>query len=49
MKITVAEIKKFIVEVLDLEDVTPGEIEDDQILFGEGLGLDSIDVLEMGK
>jgi acyl carrier protein len=48
MKITVAEIKKFIVEVLDLEDVTPDEIEDDQILFGEGLGLDSIDALEIG-
>ncbi len=48
MKITVAEIKKFIVEVLDLEDIAPDEIEDDQILFGEGLGLDSIDALEIG-
>ena len=48
MKITVAEIKKFIVEVLDLEDVTPDDIEDDQPLFGDGLGLDSIDALEIG-
>ena len=48
MKISVAEIKKFIVEVLDLEEVTPNDIEDDQPLFGEGLGLDSIDALEIG-
>lgn len=42
-----AELKEFIVTTLVLEDVTPGEIEDEQILFGEGLGLDSIDALEL--
>lgn len=48
MKITPLEIKQFIVEVLDLEDIKPDEIADDQPLFGEGLGLDSIDALEIG-
>jgi len=42
------EIKVFIIETLDLEDVTPEDIEDDAPLFGEGLGLDSIDSLELG-
>jgi acyl carrier protein len=30
-----------------LEDITPEEIEDDGILFGEGLGLDSLDAVEI--
>lgn len=42
------EIKQLIVEALDLEDVEPADIEDDAPLFGEGLGLDSIDALELG-
>ena len=42
-----AELKKLIVETLALEDITPGEIESDAPLFGEGLGLDSIDALEI--
>lgn len=33
---------------LDLEDVSPADIETDEPLFGEGLGLDSIDALELG-
>ncbi len=41
------EIKELIVEVLSLDDVTPEEIEDDEPLFVEGLGLDSIDALEL--
>lgn len=41
------EIKKLIVEALALEDVTAEEIETDAPLFGEGLGLDSIDALEL--
>ncbi len=45
---TAARIKEVIVSSLDLEDVSPGEIETDAPLFGEGLGLDSIDVLELG-
>jgi len=45
---TAARIKEVIVSSLDLEDVSPGEIETDAPLFGEGLGLDSIDALELG-
>jgi acyl carrier protein len=41
------ELKKLIVETLALEDTTPEEIETDAPLFGEGLGLDSIDALEI--
>ncbi|MDP3538241.1 MAG: phosphopantetheine-binding protein [Azonexus sp.] len=40
------EIAELIVSALNL-DVTPGEIEADAPLFGDGLGLDSIDVLEI--
>lgn len=42
-----AEIKKMIVETLALEDVAPEEIETQAPLFVEGLGLDSIDALEL--
>lgn len=43
------EIKRLIIEVLDLEDTTPEDIEDDAPLFEDiGLGLDSIDALELG-
>ena len=42
------ELKKMIIEVLDLEDITPDEIVDEDALFGDGLGLDSIDALELG-
>ncbi|HYC57318.1 MAG TPA: phosphopantetheine-binding protein [Candidatus Binatia bacterium] len=41
------EIKELIVEVLALEDVRPDEIETGAPLFIEGLGLDSIDALEL--
>jgi len=41
------ELKKLIIKAANLEDVTPDEIEDDQPLFVEGLGLDSIDALEL--
>ena len=43
----VLELKKQIIEVLNLEDVQPEDIENDAPLFGEGLGLDSIDALEL--
>ena len=43
----VAELKGLIVESLSLEDVTPDDIQRDAPLFVEGLGLDSIDALEM--
>jgi acyl carrier protein len=42
------EIKTLIVSTLALEGVTPESIEDDAPLFGEGLGLDSIDAIELG-
>lgn len=42
------EIKKLIIFSLDLEDVAPEDIETDAPLFGAGLGLDSIDALELG-
>ncbi len=40
-------IKVLICEALQLEDVSPSDIEDDAPLFGEGLGLDSVDALEL--
>ena len=40
-------LKQLIVESLMLEDVVPDEIQDEAPLFGEGLGLDSIDALEL--
>jgi acyl carrier protein len=43
-----AKIKETIVSSLDLEDLTPADIQTDVPLFGEGLGLDSIDALELG-
>lgn len=41
------EIKELIVEALMLEDITPDEIDAEEPLFVEGLGLDSIDALEL--
>lgn len=40
-------LKQQIIEALNLEDITPADIQDDAPLFGEGLGLDSIDALEL--
>jgi acyl carrier protein len=42
------EIKRFIVNTLDLEDTPPEAIGDEEPLFAEGLGLDSIDAFELG-
>ena len=41
------DLKNKIIEVLNLEDVSPADIENDAPLFGGGLGLDSIDALEL--
>ena len=41
------ELKEQIIERLNLEDVSISDIQDDTPLFGEGLGLDSIDALEL--
>lgn len=42
------EVKELIIDVLQLEDITPEEIDSAAPLFVEGLGLDSIDALELG-
>ncbi|MCF7790608.1 MAG: acyl carrier protein [Victivallales bacterium] len=41
------QLKKLIVEALSLEDIEPDEIADDEALFGSGLGLDSLDAVEI--
>ena len=42
------QIKELIIKALALEDIKPEDIVDSEPLFGEGLGLDSIDALELG-
>ncbi|MDR2768747.1 MAG: phosphopantetheine-binding protein [Treponema sp.] len=42
------EIKQIIVGALELEDIKPEDIADSEPIFGAGLGLDSIDALELG-
>jgi len=42
------QIKELIISALELEDIKPEDIADAEPLFGEGLGLDSIDALELG-
>ena len=42
-----AALKQALVRELNLQDVTPDDIEDDAPLFGEGLGLDSLDAVEL--
>jgi len=41
------ELKEMIVRDLSLEDINPADIKDDEVLFGEGLGLDSLDAVEI--
>ena len=47
MQDLILELKQKIIEVLNLEDMTPEEINENEPLFGDGLGLDSIDALEL--
>ena len=47
MEELILKLKAEIIEVLNLEDFKPEDIADDAPLFGEGLGLDSIDALEL--
>ncbi|HJT06759.1 MAG TPA: phosphopantetheine-binding protein [Stellaceae bacterium] len=42
------DLKKLIVSALSLEDIAPDAIDSEEPLFGDGLGLDSIDGLELG-
>lgn len=41
------KLKEMLVAELSLDDIKPEEIKDDEILFGEGLGLDSLDAVEI--
>ena len=47
MEELILKLKKEIIEVLNLEDVKPEDIDNNAPLFGEGLALDSIDALEL--
>jgi acyl carrier protein len=42
------QIKELMISALELEDLTPETISDSEPIFGAGLGLDSIDALELG-
>jgi len=48
MDALIPEIKQMIIDTLNLEDLTPEDIDAKAPLFGDGLGLDSIDALELG-
>jgi Acyl carrier protein len=43
-----SEIKDLIINTLNLDELSPDDIDTDAALFGDGLGLDSIDALELG-
>ena len=47
MEELIEQLKKQIIEQLNLEDLEPDDIDPDEPLFGDGLGLDSIDALEL--
>ena len=47
MEPLIEQLKSQIIEALNFEDLTPADIETEAPLFGEGLGLDSIDALEL--
>ena len=44
----IEELKTLLIDTLDLEEISPGDIVADAPLFGDGLGLDLIDALELG-
>ncbi|HEV2213508.1 MAG TPA: phosphopantetheine-binding protein [Gammaproteobacteria bacterium] len=48
MNTLVDDLKQLIIDSLELEDLAPADIDPAAPLFGEGLGLDSIDALELG-
>lgn len=48
MSTLIEELKELIIATLALEDVSPADIDEQAPLFGDGLGLDSIDALELG-
>lgn len=48
MNTLIDELKQLIIDSLELEDISPADIDAQAPLFGDGLGLDSIDALELG-
>ena len=48
MKDTILELKELIISGLNLEDISVNDIDENAPLFGDGLGLDSVDALEIG-
>lgn len=48
MKKLEAELKRLIIDIFELEGIRPEDIASEEPLFGAGLGLDSIDALELG-
>lgn len=48
MQNLINEIKELIIDSLNLEDMKPGDIDERAPLFNDGLGLDSVDALELG-
>ena len=44
---TVEKLKEILVKDMNLEELTPGDIDENAPLFGEGLGLDSLDAVEL--
>lgn len=47
MEELIKELKEEVIKALNLEEMTPDDIDENDALFGEGLGLDSIDALEL--
>jgi acyl carrier protein len=47
MEQIIQELKEHLISELNLEEITPADIDADAPLFGDGLGLDSIDALEI--
>ena len=47
MEELIKELKEEIIEAVNLEEMTPEDIDENDALFGDGLGLDSIDALEL--
>ncbi len=45
--VTTDQLKRILVDELSLEELTPEQIDDNAPLFGEGLGLDSLDAVEL--
>ena len=48
MNTLINELRELVIASLDLEDLSPADIDPQGALFGDGLGLDSIDALELG-